>query len=214
MLFRSIASLPGNKSNSSADVVIDTTLEISDGVSVDNFLSPMTTPQTWIAATMTGSIPYSLENKQLIKVASAIISRRLLDRIREEMGAAYTVGANGVLSSTGKTNAMISSVFPIKPQFKDDVLDVINDEFRNPDIKIAEEELHQAVTYLTKTIEEARMQNSGWIDAIGGYILSGVNTFHPALNTLSSITISDVENFRQQLINCNNYHVITLSPQE
>lgn len=209
-----IASLPGNKSNSSADVVIDTTLEISDGVSVDNFLSPMTTPQTWIAATMTGSIPYSLENKQLIKVASAIISRRLLDRIREEMGAAYTVGANGVLSSTGKTNAMISSVFPIKPQFKDDVLDVINDEFRNPDIKIAEEELHQAVTYLTKTIEEARMQNSGWIDAIGGYILSGVNTFHPALNTLSSITISDVENFRQQLINCNNYHVITLSPQE
>ena len=64
---------------------------------------------------MFGKTPYTAENKVLASIAGQILSKRLLDKVREEMGATYSIGAGSMLTRTGDVNTIIQVPFPMKP---------------------------------------------------------------------------------------------------
>ena len=99
------------------------------GTATDTYSTPMQTPQTWVYVTQFGNEPYTVKNAQLASITGQVLSKRLLDIVREEMGATYSCGAQGSMERIGDQNSEVLTAFPMKPEMKDAVLKVIKEQF-------------------------------------------------------------------------------------
>lgn len=208
-----IATLPGDASAVAATVEVDPTLEMKLGRELCEFTTAMETPQTWVCVVASAQLPYTIKNRQLAAIAGSVLDGRFHKKVREEMGAVYSISADGYMSRIGSPNAFVETAFPMKPEFKQEVLDYIASEFKAAESNVQPEELKKAVEFMVKEAKEKRELNSGWLAAIEGYTFNGVDTFNELIDTLSAITVDEVEAFIKQLNEQNNYRVITLDPK-
>ena len=214
MVEQYIASLPGDASTAVTKVdPFDPQYEILGGDKVDTFTAKMETPQTWVYIDFFGNMPYNAKNIQLSSVAGQIISKRLLDKVREEMGATYSISAQGSLESIGHNNAEILTAFPTKPEMKEEVLKAIKDIMYSTD-NISQEELDKVKEFMVKNYTEAKEKNGGWFNAINGWVVNGVDNFNGNIDTMNSITVEDVEAYLNQIKKQGNYRVVILDPEK
>jgi zinc protease len=68
--------------------------------------------------------------------------------------------------------------------------------------------------FMVKTVNENLEKNEGWLYAIAGASLNGVDNLNGAIDTLNGITTADVKAFMKQVLDQNNYRVYVLEPAE
>ncbi|MBO4803269.1 MAG: insulinase family protein, partial [Muribaculaceae bacterium] len=125
-----IASLPGKKGKLSNWVNVDTH---PVGETVTHFTRKMETPKAnariyWYDT----KTPYSLENSIKAEILGQVLNKIYDEKIREEAGAAYSAGAHGLATIHGDTPWIrILAASPVKPEFADEALKIMNEEMAN-----------------------------------------------------------------------------------
>ena len=206
-----IASIPAGESHAGTNPEVTA---IVPGSLTDVSTYPMDTPQTYAAIVMSGNMDYTPENSMLASVASQILTSRLLKTVREDMGATYSIYATGQLGRLQPQNAVIQTVFPMKPEMKNEVLDAIAKIINDMAETVKPEELAKVKEYLAKSYKEQARKNAPWANAIANYNIYGYDTFLCAPQVIDNITTDKVKAFMKNLIDQNNYKVIVLDPQK
>lgn len=214
LLKQYIATLPADASTATKNYVVNESREFKPGTAFDTFTTKMETPQTWCAIVIEGEMPYTAKNRQISSIVPQILTNRLLKKIREEMGAVYSIGAGGSMMRVGKYNTMLQIPFPMKPELKDEVLKEIDLMINAMTTDITPEEINPIKEYLVKSYKESLDQNSDWLGVMTAVEMNGVDTFNGYIDINNSITIEDVQNFLKQLLEQGNYHTVILDPAE
>lgn len=208
-----IATLPADASKAVKEMGFDAALQPRNGKINDAYNTKMQTPQTTALIMASGTLPYSSKGAKVASIAGQILSKRLLDTVREEMGAVYSIGASGSLSRNPGKNASLASQFPMKPEMKQEVLDFIAAEIERMQSNVTQEELNKVVEFMVKSANEGKEQNSSWLSAIGGWLENGVDTFNNNVAELQSITTDDIQQFLKDLMAQGNYAIVVLDPE-
>jgi len=214
MLEQYIATLPADAAKVAGTPALNAAIEPVKGGGVTTSTTAMQTPQSWVFVALSGAADYTPANRTLLSMASQILSNRLLKKVREEMGATYSIGAYGQIERIGGTNVFIQTPFPMKPEMKDEVLAVVESMFREMADKVTDEELNPIKEYMLKNHTESLEKNDSWNNAISGSLLNGVDTFNGAADVINAITTDDVKAFMRNLLDQGNYRVIVLDPAE
>lgn len=208
-----IATLPADAAAKTVKPEILPSLLVKAGEKQTVSSAKMQTPQTYAAVIEYGNIDYTPKARALANVSGQILSKRFLDKVREEMGATYSIWASGSLDRVDDgQNFTIQSTFPMKPEMQQQVLDYIAQEFKNMESNVTPEEIAKVVEFSVKSIEEAREQNSGWLNGMAGEAQNGVDTFNGAADTYKAITPADVQDFMKSVNAQGNYRVVLLEP--
>lgn len=208
-----IATLPADASKAAKEVKIDKSLVIRDGKIDDTYTTKMETPQTYAVVMATAEVPYNAKNASLASITGQILSKRLLDTVREDMGAVYSIGAYGSMNRMPGKNTQLASQFPMKPEMKQEVLDFIAAEIERMKGNVTQEELNKVIEFMVKSANEGKEKNSNWMSAISGWTENGVDTFNGNVETLQSITVADVQQFLTDLMAQGNYAIVILDPE-
>ena len=209
-----IATLPVDAAASLTNTKVNPGLNPVAGKLNSEFTTEMQTPQTWTSIMVSGNIPYTDKNRRVAYVAGQILGNRLLAKVREEMGATYSIGASaGVSRIDNGCNTTIMSQFPMKPEMRQEVLDYIAGEFQAMTSNVTADEVATHVEFLVKNSKEALEKNNAWLSAIAGFEVCGVDTWNGDIELLQSITKEDVMNFMKEILAQGNYHVTTLDPK-
>lgn len=208
-----IATLPTGKSNELDKAGWSADMEPIKGSGEDTFTTAMQTPQTYAFVAVMGKMPYNPKNQILASVSAQILSNRLLKKVREEMGATYSIGMSGNLSRTGDFNTVLQTAFPMKPETKDEVMTVIKDIITSMNSTVTDTELNPIKEYMVKNATTALEENSDWANGIAGWATNGVDTFNGRADLVNSITTDDVHAFMKALIDQDNYRVVILDPE-
>ena len=208
-----IATLPADAAAKTVKPEFLPGLLIKNGEKETVSSTKMQTPQTYAAVIEFGDIEYTPRTRALANVAGQILSKRFLDKVREEMGATYSIWASGSLDRIDDgQNFSIQSTFPMKPEMQQQVLDYIAQEFTNMESNVTPEELAKVVEFSVKSIEEAKEQNSGWLNGMAGEAQNGVDTFNGAADSYKALTPADVQDFMKAANAQGNYRVVLLEP--
>lgn len=207
-----IATLPSGGSEIDK-VVYKSEIEPALGSATDQFTTKMETPQTFVYISVMGSMPYDHKNKVLSSVAGQILSNRLLKKVREEMGAVYSIGMQGDMDRLGNVNTTLQTGFPMKPELKEETLEVIREIITSMADNVNEYELNPIKEYMAKNAVSDLEDNDVWAGTIGGWTLNGVDTFNGRADLINSLTTKDVKDFMRELIKQNNYRVVVLDPE-
>lgn len=208
-----LATLPSDPATAVKEMTVDPSLVIRKGKIFDTYTTKMQTPQTQVFLVASGTEPYTSKNTKLASIVGQILSKRLLDTVREEMGAVYSIGAQGSMGISPGTNTQLASQFPMKPEMKQEVLEFIAAEVDRMKGNVTQEELNKVVEYMVKSANEGKEKNSSWLNAIANWSLKGVDTFNGDVETLQSITVEDVQNFLTDLMSQGNVAVVILDPE-
>lgn len=174
----------------------------------------METPQTWVFIGYNAAMPYTAKNRALASITGQILSNRLLKKIREEMGAVYSIGAGANMSRVSKQNTVVQIPFPMKPEMKAEVLTEIDKMVNDMAENIKDEELNPIKEFMVKSAKENLEKNEEWSSTLSAISLNGVNTFTNAVDTVSAITTDDVKAFVKALIAQGNKATIILDPAQ
>ena len=207
-----IATLPA-KAGKPASVKL-AGLGIEAGSSTEQVKQKMDTPTTYAAIVVTGDMPYTAKNQKLASIAGQILSARLLKTVREDKGAVYSIGAHGQLSRISDNPVMFQTSFPMKPEMKDEVLEIIAGQFDDMTKNISAEELGKVKEFMVKEATRGMTENQAWLSGMTGYQILPVDTFLTAVDTINAITEADVEAFMAELMKQNNYRVFVMDPAE
>lgn len=208
-----IATLPAGQKTDIDNVKYDPTLEPVIGSGTDQFTTAMETPQTFVFVGVYGNMPYDHRNKVLASISGQILSNRLLKKVREEMGAVYSIGMQGNMDRFGNVNTILQTAFPMKPEMKDETLAVIHDLITSMTENVTDDELNPIKEYMAKEANTNLEDNASWAGSIAGWSSNGVDTFNGRADLINSLTTKDVQNFMRKLIDQNNYRVVVLDPE-
>ncbi len=214
LLEQYIATLPADKNKTVNEIVLNPALAMNGGTKTDNFTTPMETPQTWVAIIASADVPFSSKEQKVASIAGQIMSKRLLDTVREEMGAVYSIGAQSSLGRINKPNTIMQTSFPMKPEMKAEVLDFIAKEFKAMESNVTAEELAKVVEFMVKNAKEEVELNRPWLNAISATLINNVDTFNGSVDVLNSITVQDVQDYMKALNASGNYRVVVMDPAE
>lgn len=208
-----IATIPGNPKTARKSIKkVNPIYEVIKGKGVDTYTTVMETPQTWCYIVSTGKEPYNVKNAQLADIAGQILATHLVEIVREKEGAVYSIHASGSMDRVHSTNVEFTSAFPMKPEMKEKVLDIIYGQLQDLSKNIDQAELDKVKEYLVKSYKERNEKNGGWLSGINGWLLNGVDTFNTAEASLNTITVDDVKNFMKDFNKQGNYRVVILDP--
>lgn len=207
-----IATLPA-KADAKREIKY-TGIGLNLGAATEQTSTPMDVPQTYAGVFLLGDMPYSSANAKIASIAGQILTARLLEKVREDEGATYSISASGSLSPIGETTAMFQSVFPMKPEMKDKVLAIVADEFDAMAKEVKPEELAKVKEFMVKNATRNLKENGSWLGAMKSYQLKPVDGFSNAIEEINAITADDVTRFMGELLKQNNYRVFVMDPEE
>jgi len=212
LLEQYIATLPADAATATKTIVDVPALNIIGGTETTESTSKMETPQTYVAIVESGNMEYTPKDRALADAAGQIWGKRLREKVREEMGAVYSIFGAGGLRRTGAPNVIMQSVFPMKPEYKKEVVEYIGQELKNMESDVKAEELSPVVEYLIKGATEGKETNDYWLEAIQGVTYNGVDTANGDIELYKSLTPADVMDFMKRLNAMGNYRVVILDP--
>lgn len=210
-----IATLPANPAFSIKQVEEYNAADfITPGDANVTMATKMEQPTTYVAVFQTANMPVNPKNQRMAEIIGQVLTKRLLKTVREEMGAVYSIGANGGESSMGPMNVNLQSAFPMKPEMKEQVLKVVADEFNAIGNDLTEAELSDIRNFMVKEAKENLEKNNGWLNGITGWLIHGNDAFTTRVATLEGITVDDVKAYAKAVMAQKNYKVLILEPEK
>lgn len=209
-----IATLPTVKRN---DKPVDNHNNIQDGQHTTRFLRQMQEPQTAMVQYLHAPVKNTLKNQLTADILGQVLTTRLLQTIREDMGAAYSVGAACRLTeaSNGSTRVNIQVQAPVKPEMCDTCLVVIDQELQNIANGAADEgDMAKVKEYLLKTYTEKERQNGAWLSYIEEYYRDKIDGYTDYQKTVQGITAADLASLAKLVLKSGNHITVIMLPEE
>lgn len=172
-------------------------------------------PTANIALIYTADTDYNLKNYLLSSILGQVMNIVYTKTIREDAGAAYSVGCGGQAHQYPAATSELIVRFTTNPEKKDLAVGLVKEGLENmvangPD----EENLAKVKEYLRKTLESNRTVNQYWMYIYNQEWFTGVNLDKGYEDVLAGITAKDVQEFAANMLNQNNrIQVVMSSPK-
>jgi len=207
-----LASLPSQKKIvKGKDVETD-----AKGIVTNNFKRKMEQPKA-IGVTVWSSdkMKYTLENKLKTDVVGQILSMVYTKKIREDEGAAYSVGCMGQMSRNDfRTTALVFVQCPMKPEKGELAMQIIRDELVAMSKSCDADKLTKVKEYLVKAHADRQKQNNYWISMIGDWRDYGIDMHSGYLDAVKALTPEAISAFASELLKAGNRVEVVMMPQE
>ena len=208
-----IASLPAQKGVKSNWENISS---YPEGQVIKHFTRKMETPKTSIAVRLYDTqTPYSLEASIRANLLGQILDKVYNNRIREDAGAAYAVSAYGYSSLEGdKPYTCVQVYIPLKPEYTDQALDIINEEIAKACQSIDAASLEDFKRGMIKDHETQIKENSYWYHKISAYAERGIDDHTDYEKIVMAQTPETIAAFARQLVAAGNKIEIVMTPEQ
>ena len=209
-----IASLPAVKRN---DKAVDNQFNIRDGEYTNRFLRKMQEPQTAMLQHLQAPIENTLKNQITSSVLGQVLSMRLLEIVREDMGAAYSVQASCEVEkiSDGSCRVSLEIYAPVKPELCDSALQVIDQELQSVAATGVDDKYTSKVKeYMLKTYTENVRKNPFWVDYIKDYYRDNLDTYTDYQQTVQNLTSDDLAALAKRILDSKNHITVIMLPEE
>ncbi|MFT7380132.1 MAG: zinc protease [Roseivirga sp.] len=166
MLEQYIASLPATNSKESFK---DLNIQPVSGVVNENVYAGVDDKSN-VTITLSGDYDYSLEDNGLMTAAASILTNKMIETLREDMGGVYGVGARASLSSTPKEQFTFTISFPCKPDNADALAEAaLNELEKLKNGEFTDEDLQKVITARVQNFDEQVKTNNYWESVIKSY---------------------------------------------
>ncbi len=209
-----IASLPKVKRN---DKPVDNHNNIREGEHFNRFLRKMEEPQTAMIQLFHAPIENTLKNQVTSDILGQVLTMRLLEIVREDMGAAYSISASSNLGkiSDGSTRVNVQVYAPVKPEKCDSVLLVIDEELQRVAREGAEEKYTSKVKeYLLKSYTENERKNGTWLGYIEEFERDHIDGYTDYQKVVQGITSADIAALAKKILDAKNHITVIMLPEE
>ena len=206
-----IASLPGKKATSNWKELPG----FAKGIVQNHYQREMSSPKAMAFFFWHKDAPYTLENKILADAAGQVLSMVYLKDIREDAGAAYSVGAGGDLRRVGdKVQILMQAVCPMDPEKAQLALDLLAKGMNDNTIKVDEDKVQKVKENMLKNADADEKNNGHWMDVIDEYVWTGVDFHTEYKNIVNSLTPEKIANFLKELVGAGNRAEVVMTPQK
>lgn len=120
---------------------------------------------------MSGAYDYSLENNGLMQAIASLLSNKMIETLREEMGGVYGAGANYSPTGYPQSRFTFSISFPCKPENVEALTQAALkelDKIKNGEF--TEEDLQKIITARKQNYDEQIKQNAYWSSVMSSYL--------------------------------------------
>ena len=175
-----------------------------------------TDPKSYVRITWIEEMPYNQKTEMAIKALGEVLTIKLIEKLREEEGGVYGVGARGSLSKISFSSLTFNISFPCGPENVDKLIAATFEEIDK--IKqegVTEEDMSKVKqTYLVKHKENLKT-NKFWIDQLlrtdeENRSAEEILNFEEQVNALTS---KDLQEVAQKYLD-DNYFLGILMPEE
>ena len=208
-----IASLPAKKGVKSNWVNV---AEHPLGQTIKHFDHKMETPKTTVYIDwFNNQMPNTLENSIKAQLLGKVLNRINRDKIREDAGAAYSIGTYGYSSIEGDNPiTSVTAYAPLKPEFTDMAIQILNEEIAKACETIDAASLDDFKKAMLKDHETQLKENSYWYSIISSYAMRGFD-FHTGYEDLvNAQTPESIAAFARQLLSVGNKLEVVMTPAE
>ena len=207
-----IASLPGKKGKPSNWVNITTRPE---GETINHFTRKMETPKAFANILWYDTkTPYSVENGIKAEMLGQVLSKIYLQKIREDAGAAYSANAGGSAALHGdRCITTISASCPMKPEFVDVALKIMNEEMATACNSIDATTLQEIKELMIKEHNTELKENSYWMSVISSYDDRGIDYHTGYEEMINAQTPETISAFARQILATGNKVEVVMTPE-
>ena len=208
-----IASLPGKKGTKPNWVNYDNK---PNGVVINHFTRKMEEPKAYASIYWYNKeMPYSLENDIKADLLGRVLDKIYMQKIREDVGAAYTTSARGWASTLGDANfTAINAECPFKPEFAETALQILNDEPLVACKTIDAASLEDFKEMLLKNHQTYVKENWYWVHVLTDYVDQGVDYYTDYEDIVRAQTPESIAAFARQLMSAGNKVEVVMTPAE
>ncbi|WP_339607857.1 insulinase family protein [uncultured Roseivirga sp.] len=170
LLEKYIASLPAtHKKESSKDL----NLRPLPGVITQNVYAGVD-DKSVVTITLSGDYNYTLDNNGLMNAAASILTNKMIETLREELGGVYGVSARASMSENPKETFTFTISFPCKPDNAEALAEAAMKELEKlKNGEFTEEDLQKVITARMQNFDEQIKTNAYWQGMIKSYSKSG-----------------------------------------
>ena len=160
--------------------------------------------------------PYTLEKSLQANIAGQILTMVYLKKIREEASAAYSCGAQGDMSiaDDGYHFAEIEAACPMKPEKKDTVIRIMNEEMQNLAHTCDADMLAKVQKYMLKQYENAIKSNDYWRNIVWRNYTMNEDNHTTYKHIIESQTPQTISAFVEEFLNGANKVSVIMMPKE
>jgi zinc protease len=167
-----IGSLPGIGSNEQAK---DLKIRPPKG-QVDKNVYAGVDKKSNVSITLSGEYDYNLQNNATMSAAASILTNKMIETLREEMGGVYGAGASAFTSKDPWESFRFSISFPCDPDNVDALVAAAMAELEKVKAgDFTEEDLEKVVSARVNNFEEQIKNNGYWERMIGAYLKSDLD---------------------------------------
>ncbi|MYM24551.1 insulinase family protein [Duganella sp. FT135W] len=174
-------------------------------------------PKSTISLSFTGDIEYSRAARMRMQALVEVMNIKLIETLREKMGAMYSGGMSGSMSRIPYGNYAINASLPCAPENVDKVLTATFAEIEKIKQNGAEEaDLNKVKTAWIKSYRKGMRENGYWMASLQNAFFNNNNpedilTYESRVNGL---TVADLKEAAQRYFDTNNYLQVVLYPEK
>ena len=209
-----LATLPKVKRK---DKPVDPGLNFVTGDVTNRYKKKMQTPQSFIVCAWTGDTEMTVRNTALMTILGNCVAEQYLKKIREELGAAYTTSAQGMVTrgSDDRPRYVLQAAFPLKPEMTDTCLQIVQDVFMDAaENGVSEESVNKAKEYLLKTFKQNQRENGFWMNRIASIVRRNYDPAENYEQIVGSITPSNVKQMATTIMAEGNRVRVIMEPEQ
>ena len=209
-----LATLPRMKRKDNA---VDPGLNFVTGDHLNRYQKKMETPQSFIVCAWTGDTEMTVRNNVLMDALGTCIGEIYLKKIREELGAAYTTSANGMVTrgTDDRPRYVLQTAFPLKPEMTDTCLQIVQDVFDDVcENGVSAESLNKVKEYLLKTYTQNQRENSWWMNRIASIDRRNYDPAQDYEEIVKAITPENVKQMAVTIKTDGNRVRVVMEPQQ
>lgn len=167
-----IGSLPGLNSNEQAN---DLKIRPPRGQINENIYAGVDKKST-VSITLSGDYDYDLQDNANMSAAASILTNKMIETLREEMGGVYGAGARASTAKDPWESFRFSISFPCDPDNVDALVEAAMAELEKVKAgDFTDEDLEKVVTARVNNFDEQIKNNGYWERMIGAYLKSDLD---------------------------------------
>jgi zinc protease len=174
-------------------------------------------PKSTISLSFTGDVEYSRAARMRLQALVEVMNIKLIETLREKMGAMYSGGMSGSMSRIPYGNYTINANLPCAPENVDKVLAATFAEIEK--LKhdgVDEADLNKVKASWIKGYRKGLRENGYWMASLQNAFFNNNNpedilTYESRVNAL---TTADLKEAAQRYFDTNNYLQVVLYPEK
>lgn len=203
-----IGSLPKGKAENWKEVP-----GFAKGKVLNHFTFKSETPKAMSVEVWHQPTKYTMENIVLVDAAAQVLSMVYLKDIREDQGAAYSVGAGGFLNRTAdKTFAVIQAQCPMDPNKAELAVKLLNEGIKNNSVKVDLDKLQKVKDFMLKQADISAKSNGHWLNVLDEYVRNGVDIQNGYKAAVEALTPEKIAAFLKGLLATGNHIEVVMTP--